>query len=117
MSQEAEQDLRGAFCAVLPQLREECTKQSADQQHLLRRIEIEARAQRPIIDLLAQLGITSADVVRGLSTGLPGAGPGQADEERFSCPAQICNREAPSLYPGGPIPRCALNGDCRMIKD
>ncbi|EOD64919.1 hypothetical protein [Amycolatopsis vancoresmycina] len=104
---DAERLALGTLCAELPALREECLALGAKEQHLLTRIEAEARARRPVTDLLREL--VGPDVVRGLSTGLPGAGPGRADDERFGCPDGACDRLAHTV-PAGPVPRCAVTG-------
>jgi hypothetical protein len=100
-----------ALCDELPELRRECALQPANkQQLLLSRIEAEARARRPILALLGELlGTSGTDTVRGLSTSLPGAGSGRADEEHFGCPDGACDRVA-STVPAGPVPRCLITG-------
>lgn len=105
----AERDVLGMLCEELPQLRAECALLSADHRSQLTRIEDEARARRPVLALLARLLQTEQEQTRqALSTGLPGAGPGRAAEERFGCPDGACGRTAFSPYPAGPIPRCAV---------
>lgn len=100
-----------AFCAELPELRAECAVQPVHRQRLLARIEEEARQQRPILALLAELlGTSPSDAVRSLSGGLPGAGLGRAHEEKFVCPSGACDRTTSAL-PAGPVPRCPLTGD------
>jgi hypothetical protein len=99
-----------ALCEELPALRQECAAQPEDKRLLLSRIEVEARARRPILALLGELLDTSgAGTVRGLSTGLPGTGSGRADEERFGCPDGACDRIAHTV-PAGPVPRCLITG-------
>jgi hypothetical protein len=99
-----------ALCEELPELRAECARQTAARRLLLARIEAEAQARRPILDLLADLlGAEPDSAVRALGTGLPGAGPGQADEEQFVCPDNACARVAYTL-PAGPAPRCRVTG-------
>ncbi len=106
----AERQLLAALCDELPALREQCQFESHARQALLSRIEVEARARRPVAALLAELlGSSAEETVRGLSTGLPGAGPGRADEEVFGCPDGACDRLAEAV-PAGPLPRCALTG-------
>jgi hypothetical protein len=112
----AERHALTGFCEELLELRKECSQLPEDRERLLQRIEEEARTRRPILALLARLlGTDTADTLRALSSGLPGAGPGQADEETFSCPDGACDRKATSPYPTGPIPRCPLT-DQRMSK-
>lgn len=99
-----------AFCEELPEIRAECARQTASRQLLLARIEAEAQARRPILDLLVDLlGSEPDSVTRALGAGLPGAGPGQADEEQFVCPDNACARVAYAL-PAGPAPRCRVTG-------
>lgn len=102
-------------CAQLPELRAECGLQPEHRQQLLARIETEARARRPILELLGQLlGAGRDDTRQMLSGGLPGLGPGRADEESFGCPDAACDRVCTTL-PAGPIPRCDLT-DRPMIR-
>jgi hypothetical protein len=106
----AERLALSALCDELPALRQECALQPVNKQLLLSRIEAEARARRPILELLGELlGTSGTDTVRGMSTGLPGAGSGRADEERFGCPDGACDRVA-STVPAGPLPRCLITG-------
>ena len=99
-----------ALCDELPALRTECALQPEKQRHLLSRIEVEARARRPILALLSELlGTTRTGTVRALSGGLPGVGPGRADEERFGCPDGACDRVTGTV-PAGPVPRCEITG-------
>jgi hypothetical protein len=99
-----------ALCAELPELRAECARQPADRGRLLDRVEAEARARRPITALLEQLlGAPPDETARSLSSRLPGAGPGRADEELFGCPDGSCDRLA-TTDPAGPAPRCPLTG-------
>lgn len=99
-----------ALCDELPALRELCAAQSRDRRLLLSRIEAEARARRPVLALLGELlgtGVTGTS--RGLGAGLPGAGPGRADEESFGCPDHACDRVADAV-PAGPVPQCRITG-------
>lgn len=97
-------------CAELNELRAECARQPADRRQLLARIEAEARARRPILDLLGELlGAGREGTRQMLAVGLPGLGLGQADEESFGCPDGVCDRVGTSP-PAGPIPRCPLIG-------
>jgi hypothetical protein len=99
-----------AFCEELQDLRTECARQGADQLQQLARIETEAQARRPILVLLAVLlNAKPEHAVRALGAGLPGAGPGQADEESFVCPDGACARVAYTV-PAGPVPRCRVTG-------
>ena len=99
-----------ALCEELTALRAQCAAEPQDKQRLLSRIEAEARARRPILALLSELlGTSAIGTVRGLSSGLPGAGPGRADEERFGCPDRACDRVADAV-PAGPVPRCRITG-------
>jgi hypothetical protein len=95
------------LCEELPTLREEQPVLGEEEQRLLARIEAEARARRPITALMREL--FGRDVVRGVSTGLPGAGPGRADEEHFGCPDGACDRLAHTV-PAGPVPQCPVTG-------
>jgi hypothetical protein len=98
------------FCIELDGLREECAFLSENRRHLLERIEAEARARRPIVALLAELLNASREgTTRTLAEGLPGVGPGQADEERFRCPDGACDRVG-GTTPAGPVPRCRVTG-------
>ncbi|MFD9409685.1 hypothetical protein ACFWBN_22085 [Streptomyces sp. NPDC059989] len=100
-----------ALCAELIELRKECAQLPDDKQQLLSRIEVEARARRPVLPLLRELlGTSRSDPLQTLGGGLPGAGPGRADEERFGCPDRACDRTA-TTYPAGPVPRCRLSGE------
>ncbi|QXJ24285.1 hypothetical protein AGRA3207_005575 [Actinomadura graeca] len=108
----AERVALSALCDELPALREQCAAEPEDKRLLLTRIEAEARARRPILALLGELLGTGAEdtgAVRGLGAGLPGAGPGRADEERFGCPDGACDRTAVAV-PAGPVPHCVLTG-------
>ncbi len=96
------------LCAQLPELRVEIAKHPVATQQLLARIEAEGRARRPILTLLAELGIDCAAVRREMVP-LPGLGPGRPSEERFGCPDGACDREA-KTSPAGPLPRCWLTG-------
>lgn len=103
-----EREALTVVCALLTELREECARQSENRQRLLTQIETEARARRPIRELLGQLLGTSGEATRRmLSGGLPGFGPGQASEESFGCPDAACDLVSTTL-PAGPIPRCRL---------
>ncbi|MEU9967564.1 hypothetical protein [Streptomyces malaysiensis] len=106
----AERLALAALCDELRELRRECAVQTEEKRLLLSRIEAEARERRPILALLDQLlGTSGADTVRGLSSGLPGAGSGRTDEETFACPDGACDRVVHAV-PAGPIPRCELTG-------
>lgn len=107
----AERHALTCLCDELAELRRECARQSGERQRMLRRIEDEARARRPVLALLAELLRTDrGGALRALGSGLPGAGPGQADEERFGCPDKACDREV-IPPPAGPVPHCQLTGD------
>ncbi|GAA3433781.1 hypothetical protein [Kutzneria kofuensis] len=98
------------LCCELAELRRECAEQPERRQRLLARIEAEAAARRPILPLLAELlGVDGEETLRTAGAGLPGAGPGQADEESFACPDGACDR-VEGTTPAGPIPRCLLTG-------
>jgi hypothetical protein len=108
---QAERLALAALCDELDSLRVECAHGPDQRQHLLARIETEAKARRPILAMLDELlGTVRADTVRTLGGGLPGFGPGQADEEQFGCPDGACSRIA-GTYPAGPVPRCRVTGD------
>lgn len=99
-----------ALCDELPALRTQCALESEDRRRLLAKIEVEARARRPILTLLGELlGMSVTDTARGLGSGLPGAGPGRADEETFGCPDHACDRVTGAV-PAGPAPRCRVTG-------
>ncbi|MCZ4125700.1 hypothetical protein O3X23_41115 [Streptomyces sp. H39-S7] len=105
----AERRALGDLCRELPWLRREWAFLTVESRSLLERIEEEARARRPILHLLHELlGTDRAESRQALSAALPGAGPGQAVEERFLCPDGACDRKASSPHPAGPVPRCAL---------
>ncbi len=98
------------LCTELDALRAECALLSESHRQLLARIEIEARERRPIRPLLTQLwGTDQQDTRQMVAGGLPGFGPGRADEESFGCPDQACDRVCVPL-PAGPVPRCKLTG-------
>lgn len=100
-----------ALCSEVGALRAECAQQPEHKQRLLARIEAEAAARRPIHGLLGELLETEGSgTTRALSTGLPGAGAGQADEERLGCPDRACDRICEPL-PAGPVPQCELTGE------
>jgi len=82
----------------------------------MEQIAVEARARRPVLDLLSRLLNTDRDTtLRTLAAGLPGAGPGRAREERFRCPDGACDRtEVPP--PAGAVPRCRVTG-ARMERE
>ncbi|MFJ9181365.1 hypothetical protein [Streptomyces sp. NPDC102360] len=106
----AERHALTIVCAELDELRAECARQPDDRQRGLERLEAAARARRPVLALIAELlGSSPEDTVRTLASGLPGAGPGQADEERFCCPDGACDRVAVT-EPAGPVPRCTVTG-------
>jgi hypothetical protein len=105
-----ERRVLGALCDQLPQLRAQCAEEPEDRRLILSRIEAEARARRPILALLGELlGTSPTRTVRGLGGGLPGAGPGRADEESFGCPDRACDRVALGA-PAGAAPGCRLTG-------
>lgn len=105
---QAERLALAALCDELDGLRAECAHWPADRRELLARIETEARERRPVLALLDTLLNTArTDTVRTLAGGLPGMGPGQADEERFTCPDGACDRIG-HTEPAGPVPRCRL---------
>lgn len=101
-------------CAELAALRAERTHQRAENRQLLGRIEERARLRLPIVELLRRLLDADGQELRALSTGLPGLGPGQADEELFGCPDGACDRVC-GTTPAGPVPRCPLTG-LRMVR-
>ncbi|WP_340682577.1 hypothetical protein LCL61_28435 [Amycolatopsis coloradensis] len=106
----AERLVLTAFCEELPMLRTEIAQHDDAKRTQLSRIEQEAAARRPILHLLGQLlGTDGVTTLRSLSVGLPGAGPGQADGERFGCPDGRCDRVA-ATAPAGPVPRCQVTG-------
>lgn len=96
-------------CAEITELRAESAHQSEPRQRLLAEIETRARQRQPITDLLRQVLGVSNQELRSLSSGLPGTGPGQADEEVFGCPDSACDRLC-TTTPAGPVPRCPLTG-------
>ncbi|MFF4241410.1 hypothetical protein ACFYYL_36560 [Actinomadura geliboluensis] len=104
----AERRALGALCDDLPALREQCAE--GPERLLLSRVEAAARARRPVRALLAELvGGDPGGPGRGPAAGLPGAGPGRADEETFGCPDGACDRIADGV-PAGPFPRCRVTG-------
>lgn len=106
--EKAEREALTIVCAQLTDLRAECALHSEDRQRLMAQIEAEASARRPVLDLLGRLLGSSPDGTRQLlSGGLPGLGPGRADEESFGCPDAACDRVS-TTPPAGPIPRCHL---------
>jgi hypothetical protein len=114
-AEHAERTALTGLCHQLAELRVEMARQPAWRQELLAHIEDEARARRPILELLARLvGTDPAGVVRALPYGLPGLGAGRADEERFGCPDRACDRVALTV-PAGPLPRCLLT-DQSMVR-
>lgn len=106
--EQAEKLALAELCTELEGLREESQHQPQGIRDLLVRIEEAARAREPFLDLLAKV-FDSADVARGLSTGLPGGGVGHADEEWFGCPDGACDRRSLAV-PAGPVPRCLVLG-------
>jgi hypothetical protein len=94
-------------CAELTELRAESARLPELRRRLLAEIETRARQRQPIVDLLRQLLGVNGQQVRSLSSGLPGTGPGQADEEVFGCPDGACDRLG-TTTPAGPVPRCPL---------
>jgi hypothetical protein len=101
------------LCRELPALQTECARLSERHQRLLARIEEAAAARRPVLGLLAELLDGTPDDVldeqRGVATGLPGAGCGQADDEVFGCPDGACDHQDHTVPAGAP-PRCAVVG-------
>jgi hypothetical protein len=98
------------FCAELTELRAECALQPEHRRELFSRIEKEARARRPILDLMTRLLGASPDETRQMiAGGLPGLGSGRADEESFVCPDGACDQLRTTL-PAGPVPRCRVTG-------
>ncbi|MBW4720395.1 hypothetical protein [Saccharothrix obliqua] len=98
------------LCDGLADLRAECLHHPAEVRRLFARIEVEARARRPIVALLAELvGSDGSPAARGVAGGLPGFGAGRAHEERFGCPDGACDRDVRPL-PAGPVPRCQVTG-------
>lgn len=96
------------LCQEFEALVVETGRHSPERQELLTRIATEARARRPVLDLLSQLLNTDRETtVRSLAAGLPGTGPGYARAETFRCPDRACDRIAVPL-PAGAIPRCAV---------
>ncbi|HEX3790659.1 MAG TPA: hypothetical protein VHW44_22540 [Pseudonocardiaceae bacterium] len=110
---EAEQQALAALCEELVNLRTECAHWPEEKAALLRMIENEATARRPIYDLLSRLlggdPLTETDRSSRLTTGLVGASGGTAGEERFGCPDGACSRSVRPV-PAGPVPRCNLTG-------
>jgi hypothetical protein len=110
---DAEQQALAALCEELVSLRTECAHWPEDKAALLRLIENEAMARRPIHDLLTRLlgADPLSETVRSfrLATGLIGGSGGTANEERFGCPDGACNRSVRPM-PAGAVPRCALTG-------
>lgn len=107
---EAERAVLTVLCESLDELRTECARWPEERQQLLARIETEARARRPILALVAELlGSSQQETRQMTSGGLPGFGPGQADEETFGCPDRACDHTATTV-PAGSAPRCVLTG-------
>ncbi|MBB5866654.1 hypothetical protein F4553_000033 [Allocatelliglobosispora scoriae] len=98
----------GDLCEQLPLLREQFA--GSDEARELDAIEAAARARLPVTALLEDLlGVSMTDTVRGVSTGLPGAAGGRADEESYGCPDRACDRIAHTV-PAGAAPTCRLTG-------
>ncbi|MFI1195119.1 hypothetical protein ACH4T9_17905 [Micromonospora sp. NPDC020750] len=98
------------LCDDLPALRAYFAAGSEQQRLLLASIETEARARRPVAGLVTRLlGAGATGTSRNLGAGLPGSGPGRADEESFGCPDHACDRVLAAV-PAGPAPRCLLTG-------
>lgn len=110
---DAERQALAMLCEELASLRAECAHWPEDKAALLRLIENEVSAHRPIHDLLTRLLGTDplAETSRSsrLSTGLIGGSGGIANEERFGCPDGACSRNVRPA-PAGPLPRCTLTG-------
>lgn len=106
--EDAERSVLTILCGGLQALRAECAQWPEPRRQLLARIETEARARRPILPLVAELlGTTQQETRQMTSGGIPGFGPGRADEESFGCPDHACDHLATTL-PAGPVPRCVL---------
>jgi hypothetical protein len=104
-----ERQALATLCKHLPRLRAEIAAHPAASRELLARIEERARADEPVVNLLAELfPAGQTGVSRGLEP-LPSLGPGQASRERFRCPDGRCDREE-TTTPAGPLPRCWLSG-------
>ncbi|MET9001797.1 hypothetical protein [Amycolatopsis sp. Hca4] len=99
-----------SLCREWDALREEARRHSPDRVQLLDRIAAEAKARRPVLDLISGLlGTDNDTTLRALGAGLPGAGPGRATAERFGCPDGACDRiDVPP--PAGALPRCRVTG-------
>ncbi|WP_112267900.1 hypothetical protein [Lentzea terrae] len=97
------------LCDQLPGLRAEIAKHPAATRELLARIESRARAGEPVRALLDDLFPPDQAGVTRTFEALPSLGPGRSSEERFGCPARLCDREA-TTKPAGPLPRCWLTG-------
>jgi hypothetical protein len=106
-----EQQALSILCDELPTLLPEVRLHTPDRMRLLERIIAEAAARRPVLALLSELlGTTGIDETRqALGAGLPGTGPGRADDERFECPDGACPRTATTI-PAGPAPTCSVTG-------
>jgi hypothetical protein len=108
---QAEREALTILCQELPTLRVDCAKFSERHVRLLARVEEEAAARRPVLDLLAELlGGTRNEVLeehRSAATGLPGTGGGRADDEVFGCPDDACGHQTRTV-PAGTPPRCSL---------
>jgi hypothetical protein len=106
---QAETEALADLCEGLPALREECLLEPEEVRGLLARIEEEARERRPVRALLRELTGVDPTSTRGVGNGLPGFGPGRAQEVRFACPDGACDRVGLPV-PAGPPPRCHVTG-------
>jgi hypothetical protein len=107
---EAERVALTNLCKEFDNLRQEARRHSPERERLVEEIVAEAKARRPVLELLSRLlGTDSDTALRALSAGLPGMGPGRARTERFGCPDGACDHtEVPP--PAGALPRCAVTG-------
>jgi hypothetical protein len=107
---DSERSALTSLCQDFDALVEETGRHSPARQELVGRIAAEARARRPVLELLSQLLGTDREVtLRALSAGLPGGGPGRAYAESFGCPDGACDRLAVPP-PAGAVPRCSVTG-------
>lgn len=97
-----------SLCIEWVQLSAERAHLPVEKQELLDRIRRQAEVRGPILPLLEQLlGASQIEALRSLGSGLPGVGPGRADEEQFTCPDDACDRVVVP-EPGGAVPRCSV---------